>query len=82
MNRATDFQSRVWEAFWEDGNNQDAVNRVVAVVFAEAVHVVETVDEDAPEATVNDGGATGDGWRMACKEIAKRIISHSERAQS
>lgn len=71
------FQNRVWEAFWEDGNNKDAINRVVAVVFAEAVTIVEKVAEDAPE-----GGATSDGWRLACKEIAKRIIRHSERVQS
>ncbi len=70
---SADFINRVWDAFWEEeGNNQDGLERVIAVVFAEAAQIARDKIEDAPDGG-NDNGATRDGWEMACKAIAERL---------
>lgn len=67
-----DFNARVWEAFWADGNNKAGLERAVAVVFSEAARIASSMAEDAPNAGY-DNGATRDGWEMACKAFAARL---------
>lgn len=75
MNIPADYiMNKVWEAFWQDGNNKDGLERVVAVVFAEAARIATEAAEDAPDGSY-DNGATRDGWEMACKAIAERIAA-------